>query len=46
MKMGTKAETLAALEGRLDDALVLPQISFPVRKWKPGGWYSVSGNNV
>ena len=37
MKMGTKAETLAALEGRLDDALVLPQISFPVRKWKPGG---------
>lgn len=37
MKMGTKAETLAALESRLDDARVLPQVSFTVQKWKAGG---------
>lgn len=34
IKFGTKAETLSAIQGKLEDAKVLPLISFSVREWK------------
>ena len=33
LKFSTKAETLAALEGRIDSARVLPQLRFSVDEW-------------
>ncbi len=32
--LGTKAETLKCLEGRLQNAAVLPQVSFTVKDWR------------
>lgn len=34
IKFGTKAETLCAIQNKLTDAKVLPQISFSVKEWK------------
>ena len=36
IRFGTKAETLLAIQNKLTDALVLPQISFTVKEWKLG----------
>lgn len=34
LQLGTKAETLQRLEGKLADAQILPQVSFSVEKWE------------
>lgn len=36
IKLGTKAETLARLYGKLNNGKILPQISFTVSEWKSG----------
>ena len=37
LEFGTKAETLAALEERIENAQVLPQIRFSVDEWRDAG---------
>lgn len=41
IQLGTKAETLSAIYGRLEGARVLPQVSFTVREWgrDPGRYW-------
>lgn len=36
IKLGTKAETLARLYGKLNNGKILPQVSFTVSEWKSG----------
>ena len=36
VNLGTKAETLARLQGKLAHAEILPQVSFTVAEWKAG----------
>ena len=36
MRFSTKAETLEQLEGRLESAIVLPQLRFTVAEWRAG----------
>ena len=46
MKLGTKAETLSRVHGKLSEALVLGQVVFTVRKWESDSARSILWNKI